>query len=83
MVFNTGREGSIETEAAGLGFPYLHRDLARVNTLKKAMFDRYYYIKTESICYIPLYFLHYFVSSFDQCLANAIITDYAHSGAMQ
>ena len=27
----------------------------------KAMFDRYYCIKTENICYISHYFLHYFV----------------------
>ena len=30
----------------------------------KTMFDRYYCIKTENICYISRYFLHYFVSPF-------------------
>ena len=45
----------------------------------KTMFDRYYYIKTENICYISRYFLHYFVSPFHRCLANAICTDYARS----
>ena len=58
------------------------RDLANVNALK-TMFDRYYCIKTENICYILGYFLHYFVSLFPQCRANAIYTDYAHSRAEQ
>ena len=30
----------------------------------KPIFDRYYCIKTENICYISRYFLHYFVSPF-------------------
>ena len=47
------------------------------------MFDRYYCIKTENICYISRYFLHYFVSPFHRCRANAISTDYARSGAGQ
>ena len=47
------------------------------------MFDRYYCIKTENICHISRYFLHYFVSSFHRCLANAISTDYARSRAGQ
>ena len=46
------------------------------------MFDRYYCIKTENICYISRYFLH-FVSPFHRCLANAITTDYARSKAGQ
>ena len=47
------------------------------------MFDRYYCIKTENICYISRYFLHYFVSPFHRCLANVISTDYARSKAGQ
>ena len=47
----------------------------------KTMFDRYYCIKTQNICYISRYFLHYFVSPFHRCLANAISTDYARSRA--
>ena len=47
------------------------------------MFDRYYCIKIENICYISCYFLHYFVSPFHQCLANAISTDYARSKSGQ
>ena len=49
----------------------------------KTMFDRYYCIKTENICYISRYFLHYFVSPFPRCLANAISTDCARSKAGQ
>ena len=49
----------------------------------KNMFDRYYCIKTESICYVSHYFLHYFVSPFHRCLANVISTDYARSRAGQ
>ena len=37
--------------------------------------------KTENICYISRYFLHYFVSPFHRCLTNAISTDYARSRA--
>ena len=49
----------------------------------KTTFDRYYCIKTEIICYISRYFLHYFVSPFHRCLANEISTDYARSSAGQ
>ena len=49
----------------------------------KTMLDRYYCIKTENICYISCYFLHYFVSPFHRCLANAISTNYARSRAGQ
>ena len=49
----------------------------------KHMFDCYYCIKTENICYILRYFLHYFVSPFHRCLANVISTDYARSRAGQ
>ena len=45
------------------------------------MLDRSYCIKIENICYISRYFLHYFVSPFHWCLANAISTDYACSRA--
>ena len=49
----------------------------------KTMFDCYYCIKIENICYISHYFLHYFVSLFHRCLANVISTDYACSRAGQ
>ena len=62
--------------ATGRGYQHLLRDLANVNALK-TMFHRYYCIKTENICYISRYFLHYFVSPFHRCLANEISTDYA------
>ena len=44
-------------EAGGRGVQHLPRDLANVNALKN-IFDRYYCIKTENICYISRYFLH-------------------------
>ena len=47
------------------------------------MFDRYYCIKTENICYISHYFLHYFVLLFPRCCADSICTDYARSRAGQ
>ena len=72
----------LKTDAEGHGFQHLPRDLANVNDLKN-MFDRYYCIKTENICYISCYFLHYFVSLFHRCLANVISTDYARSRAGQ
>ena len=46
------------------------------------MFDRYYCIKTENICYISCYFLHYFVTPFNDVF-NAISTDYARFRAGQ
>ena len=70
----------LKTEAEGRGFQHLPRDLANVNALKNK-FDRYYCIKTENICCISRYFLHYFVSPFHRCLANVISTDYARSRA--
>ena len=72
----------LKTEAGGRGFQHLSRDPANVNALK-TMFDRYYCIKAENICYILRSFLHYFVSPFHWCLANAISTDYARSRAGQ
>ena len=47
----------------------------------KTMFDRYYWVNIENICYLSRYFLHYFDSPFRRCLANAISTDYARSRA--
>ena len=41
------------------------------------MFDRYYCIKSENICYISRYFLHYFVHLFTDVSWTAISTDYA------
>ena len=49
----------------------------------KTMFDCYYCIKTENICYISRNFFNYFVSPFHRCLANAISTNYARSRARQ
>ena len=49
----------------------------------KTLFDRYYRIKSENICYILRYILHYFVSPFYWCLSNVISTDYARSRAGQ
>ena len=60
---------------------HLPRDLANVNALKNHV--RYYSTKAENICYISRYFVHYFVSPFHRCLANAISTDYARSRAGQ
>ena len=74
----------LKTEAEGPArFQHLPKDLANVSALKKNMFDRYYCIKTENICYISCYFLHYFVSPFPRCRANAISTDYTRSRARQ
>ena len=72
----------LKTEAEGRRFQHLPRDLANVNALK-TLFERYYCIKTENICNILRYFLHYFVSPFRGCHANAISTDYARSRAGQ
>ena len=49
----------------------------------KPMFDCYFCMNTENICYISRYFLHSFVSPFHRYLANAICTDYARSRAGQ
>ena len=71
----------LKAETEGRGFQHLPMDLANVNAFEKKMFDRYYCIKTENICYITRYFLHLFVSPFHGCLANAISMDYARSRA--
>ena len=49
----------------------------------KTVFDHYYCIKTENICYISRYFLHYFVSPFHWCPANVISMYYACTRAGQ
>ena len=72
----------LKTEAEGRGFQHLPRDLANVNTLKNHARSLLLH-KTENICYISRFFLHYFVSPFHRCLANAISTDYARSRAGQ
>ena len=72
----------LKTEAEGRGFQHLPRDLANVNALKNHVQSLLLH-KTENICYITRYFLHYFVSPFHRCLANAISTDYARSRAGQ
>ena len=72
----------LKTEAAGRSFQHLPRDLANVNALKNHVQSLLLH-KTENICYISHYFLHYFVSPFHRCLVNAISTDYAHSRARQ
>ena len=69
----------LKTEAGGRGFQHLPRDLVNVNALKKHV--RSLLLQSENICYLSPYFLHYFVSPFHWCLANAISTDYARSGA--
>ena len=72
----------LKTEAKGRGFQHLPKDLANVNALKNHVLS-YYCIKTENICYLSRYFLHYFVSPFHRSRANAISKDYARSGAGQ
>ena len=51
----------LKTEAEGRGFQHLPRDLENINA--KRMFDRYYCIKPENICYISRFFLHCFAFS--------------------
>ena len=72
----------LKTEAEGRGF-HTSQGTWRMLMHWKTMFDRYYCIKTENICYISRYFLHYFVSPFHRCLANVISTEYARSRAGQ
>ena len=43
----------------------------------KTMFDSYYCIKSENICYISRYILHFFVSHFHWCLEKVISMDCA------
>ena len=56
--------------------------MVNVNALKKHVRSLLLH-KTEIICYISRFFLHYFVSPFHRCLANAISMDYARSRAGQ
>ena len=72
----------LKIEAECRGFQHLPRDLANVNALKNHVRSLLLH-KTENICYISRYFLHYFVSSFHRFLANVISTDYARSRAGQ
>ena len=60
-----------------IGIP---RDLANVNALKNHVRSLLLH-KSENICYISRYFLHYSVSPFNRCNENAISTDYARSKA--
>ena len=86
----------LKTEAEGRSFQHLPRDLVNVNALKKKKKKKkkkkqqkkqhvrsILLLKTENICYISRYFLHYFVSPLHRCLANVIPTDYARSRAGQ
>ena len=72
----------LKTEAEGPGFQHLPKDLANVNVFKNHVRSLLLQ-KTQNICYISRYFLHYFVSPFHRCLANAISTAYARSRAGQ
>ena len=72
----------LRPEAEGRGFQHLPRTWQMLMHWK-TMFDCYYCIKTENICYISRYFLHYFVLPFHRCLTNVISTDYARSRAGQ
>ena len=55
------------------------RSRGNVNALKTTMFDRYYCIKTENICYISRYFLHYF--DFIDVSRTQFLKNYARSRA--
>ena len=72
----------LKTEAGSRGFQHLPRDLPNVNALENHVRSLLLH-KNENFCYISLYFLHYFVSPFHRCLANAISTDYTRSRAEQ
>ena len=66
----------LTTEAEGRGCQHLPRNLANVNALKThvrslLLHKNWKYLR---------YFLHYFVSLFHWCLANAISTDYVVLG---
>ena len=78
-----GPVGGVENRGRGAAVFNTSQGTWRMLMHWKTMFDRYYCIKTENICYIARYFLHYFVSPFHRCLANVISTDYARSRAGQ
>ena len=65
----------LKTEAEGRGFQHLPRDPANVNALKNHV-QMLLLHKTENICYILRYFLHYFVSPFHRCsqMSHVIIS---------
>ena len=67
----------LKTEVEGRGFQHLPRDLANVNALKNHVWSLLLH-KSENICYISHYFLHYIVSPFLWCLAKVISTNYDH-----
>ena len=72
----------LKTETEDYGFQYLQRDLANVNALKNHVRSLLLH-KNWNICNISRYFLHYFVSPFQRCLANVISTNYARSRTWQ
>ena len=76
---STGPVGGVENRGRRPRFFKTSQGTWRMLMHWKAMFDRYYCIKTENICYISRYFLHYFVSPFHRCRANVISADYARS----
>ena len=72
----------LKTEAGGLGFQHLPRDLANVNALKNHVRSLLLHKIWKHLLHC-CYFLHHFVSPFHRCLANAISMDYARSRAWQ
>ena len=73
----------LKTEAGGRGFQHLPRDLANVNALKNHVRSLLLRKNLKHLLHIALFLLHYFVSPFHRCRANAISTEYARSGAGQ
>ena len=69
----------LKTEAKGLGFQHLPRDLANVNALKNHVRSLLLHKNSKHLLHIALFLLHYFVSPFHRCRVNAISTDYARS----
>ena len=73
----------LKTEAEARSFQHLPRDLANVNALKNHVWSLLLHKNWKHLIDIALFLLHYFVSPFHQCCANAISTDYALSRAGQ
>ena len=73
----------LKTEAGGRGFQHLPRDLANINAMKNHVRSLLLHKKWKHLLHIALFLLHYFVSPFHRCRANAISTDYARSRAGQ
>ena len=69
----------LKTEAEGRGFQHLPRDLANVNALKNHVRSLLLHKNWKHLLHIALCLLHYFVSPFHRCRANANSTDYAPS----